>query len=334
MKRSKGVFELFLRSFKNRLILVYTVFMCLIGLVFFISGILAYQRTYYSRATEYIQEITNQTGHNLQQSITRADFLSYSILANTNVQAHLKTANRQDADSKALFDAKSGIWNELISLSQSSNGLNSLSVFSLTGLEYTYQKSYGRAVEPRFEPDMIYHANGSLIWRVLDDGRQISAARAILSLETMRPIGYIYMVFEESSILALVEDIADTCSADAFLLDADEAVLVARQRLDDAAPVEAPATLAEIRLNRPDAVLFQGATLSNGWRVVLAVPPSTFWSSIYDFIYIILLATGKGKAKAIAEAIKGNITPKMPASLLQVHPNVQFLLDEEAASLL
>ena len=49
---------------------------------------------------------------------------------------------------------------------------------------------------------------------------------------------------------------------------------------------------------------------------------------------IILLATGKGKARAIAQAIKGNITPKMPASLLQVHPNVQFLLDEDAASVL
>ena len=47
---------------------------------------------------------------------------------------------------------------------------------------------------------------------------------------------------------------------------------------------------------------------------------------------IILLATGKGKARAIAQAIKGNITPKIPASLLQVHPNVQFLLDEDAAS--
>ena len=50
--------------------------------------------------------------------------------------------------------------------------------------------------------------------------------------------------------------------------------------------------------------------------------------------HIILLATGEGKAKAIKAAIQGNITPKMPASLLQVHPNVQFLLDEAAASLL
>ena len=49
---------------------------------------------------------------------------------------------------------------------------------------------------------------------------------------------------------------------------------------------------------------------------------------------IILLATGKDKAPAIAAAVKGNITPRMPASLLQVHPNVQFLLDEAAASLL
>ena len=49
---------------------------------------------------------------------------------------------------------------------------------------------------------------------------------------------------------------------------------------------------------------------------------------------IILLATGKEKAEAIRRAVKGNIDPQMPASLLQVHPNVQFLLDEGAASLL
>ena len=47
---------------------------------------------------------------------------------------------------------------------------------------------------------------------------------------------------------------------------------------------------------------------------------------------VILLATGKGKAPAIARAVKGQIDPDMPASILRAHQNCQFLLDEEAAS--
>lgn len=49
---------------------------------------------------------------------------------------------------------------------------------------------------------------------------------------------------------------------------------------------------------------------------------------------VILLATGKGKAQAVYGAIRGEVTPMNPASVLQLHQNVQFLLDEEAASLL
>jgi len=49
---------------------------------------------------------------------------------------------------------------------------------------------------------------------------------------------------------------------------------------------------------------------------------------------IILLASGKNKAKAIKEAIEGEINPLCPASYLQSHSNVMFILDEEAASLL
>ena len=47
---------------------------------------------------------------------------------------------------------------------------------------------------------------------------------------------------------------------------------------------------------------------------------------------IILIATGKNKAAAVARALKGPVEPSMPASILQMHPNCQFLLDEDAAS--
>lgn len=47
---------------------------------------------------------------------------------------------------------------------------------------------------------------------------------------------------------------------------------------------------------------------------------------------IVLLASGEEKADAIYGAIYGKITPELPASVLQLHPNVIFIIDKEAAS--
>lgn len=49
---------------------------------------------------------------------------------------------------------------------------------------------------------------------------------------------------------------------------------------------------------------------------------------------IVLVANGAAKAKAIKDALEGEITPWCQASILQLHPNVTFILDEEAASAL
>ena len=47
---------------------------------------------------------------------------------------------------------------------------------------------------------------------------------------------------------------------------------------------------------------------------------------------IALIATGDGKAPAIAAALEGPITTRMPASLLQLHPRVEVYLDRAAAA--
>lgn len=47
---------------------------------------------------------------------------------------------------------------------------------------------------------------------------------------------------------------------------------------------------------------------------------------------IILVATGTNKSGVIKAAFQGPIVPRMPASILRVHPNCQILLDREAAA--
>ncbi|MDR5659833.1 glucosamine-6-phosphate deaminase [Serpentinicella sp. ANB-PHB4] len=49
---------------------------------------------------------------------------------------------------------------------------------------------------------------------------------------------------------------------------------------------------------------------------------------------ILLLASGENKAEAMYKMIKGKVTPKLPASALQLHHDVVVIMDEAAASLL
>ncbi len=53
--------------------------------------------------------------------------------------------------------------------------------------------------------------------------------------------------------------------------------------------------------------------------------------SILDSRQILLLAFGESKAAALAGAVEGPVTASLPASILQMHPVTQVLLDEPAA---
>ena len=50
--------------------------------------------------------------------------------------------------------------------------------------------------------------------------------------------------------------------------------------------------------------------------------------------HIILIAKGAHKAEMVRQMLLGPVTEEIPASVLQLHPNCEFLLDADAASLL
>lgn len=57
-------------------------------------------------------------------------------------------------------------------------------------------------------------------------------------------------------------------------------------------------------------------------------------SNIMTAKEILLIAKGKNKAKAVKDMLEGPITEAVPASVLQKHPHVTVVLDQDAASLL
>jgi glucosamine-6-phosphate deaminase len=49
---------------------------------------------------------------------------------------------------------------------------------------------------------------------------------------------------------------------------------------------------------------------------------------------VLLIATGKDKAEIVKQSFFGPVTPMVPASILQFHPDVTVIVDEAAASLI
>lgn len=56
--------------------------------------------------------------------------------------------------------------------------------------------------------------------------------------------------------------------------------------------------------------------------------------SIMRSRHILLLASGEAKAEAVAAAVEGPVTQMVPASILQLHPDVTFIVDQAAAQYL
>ena len=67
------------------------------------------------------------------------------------------------------------------------------------------------------------------------------------------------------------------------------------------------------------------------------VPKFAITMGIKNIMYskkIVLIASGKSKAEVINKAINDEITEELPASILQLHPDLTVVIDEDAASMI
>ena len=74
-----------------------------------------------------------------------------------------------------------------------------------------------------------------------------------------------------------------------------------------------------------------------GFNEPEAVPEKAFTMGIKSIMqskHILLIANGEKKAQIIRDAFFGPVTPKVPASILQLHNNVTVIVDKEAGKLI
>ena len=103
-----------------------------------------------------------------------------------------------------------------------------------------------------------------------------------------------------------------------------------------------------IGFNEPDAIFekathcvdLQESTIEANKRFFASaddVPKQAYTMGIGTIMKakkILLVASGKDKAEIVKKAFFGPVVPQVPASILQFHPDVTIVVDEDAASLL
>jgi len=73
-------------------------------------------------------------------------------------------------------------------------------------------------------------------------------------------------------------------------------------------------------------------TFGNRWRSVPTHGLTMGMGTIASARGVVLIATGAHKAAIVRRALTGPVTPHVPASLLQLHPNLVIALDRAAAA--
>ena len=103
-----------------------------------------------------------------------------------------------------------------------------------------------------------------------------------------------------------------------------------------------------IGFNEPDEVFFPAthcvkladSTIDANARFFATrddVPKQAYTMGIWGIMQakkVLMVVNGKNKAQAVKAALTGPVDPKVPASILQLHPDFTMVADEEALSLL
>jgi two-component system sensor histidine kinase YesM len=276
------------------------VFMFLIlatgGIIAFFSMVV-YRYHHLVLTKTYLSDVTRQTTNNLEERILKIEDINVQLLTNTAVQKQLSILADADETDQNLFELRNigkTLKRELESFALPTSDVVSMSIVSDKGDVFSVNKVTGRGIEFAFNKEEIYAAKGTTLWGVVGSENDICIAKAILNLSTMKPIGYISMVYESEYLSNIVKDNSTEYSAAAYVVDENQKIVATNR--EQYILTTFPYELQQLRqsdtqyenLDGKDYYYYIGNEMPNGWTLVEAVSVREFHKRTNE----ILIATG------------------------------------------
>ena len=287
----KGKGKLKITGIRKKMLLVFAVLITITGAGISVFSAAVFKQGYGKISKVYLQDITQQTTNNLENMIQTIEDINIQILSSSVIQEQLEIVNGQEMELYSIRNISKIVERELETNALFSSDVVSLSVFSKSGLEFSVKKITGRGTDLAFSEREIYAANGTTLWGLVGPDDDICIAKAILDLTTMRPIGYINIVYEREYFGDIVRDNSTEYSGACYVVDRDGVITVTNHEryLGDKFPVE----IEKLResetwrydiLNGTNSFYYVGNEMPNGWTLVEAVSVKEFYKNTYRVI--------------------------------------------------
>ncbi|MCP1110543.1 cache domain-containing sensor histidine kinase [Ohessyouella blattaphilus] len=271
-------------SLRKKMLLVFTLLIIVTGsILFFFSGAV-YRYSYAAISRTYLEDVTEQTTNNIENFINSIEDINLQILTNSVIQNQLQDVNQNDMNSFELRNASKLIERELEPYVLATSNVVSMSVVSLNEMVFSVNKVTGRGIDFAFSTDEIYQANGTSIWSLVGPEQSICIAKAILDLKTMKPIGYINMVYEAEYLDSFLRNDSTEYSGMIYLVDALGTIVstthdgyVGESFPMDIKELESSEVSSYDILNEKESFYYVGNVMPNGWTLVKAVAVEDFY---------------------------------------------------------
>lgn len=216
-------------SIRKRMMVIFAVLITVTGIGIAGLFVAVFRYGYSSLSKVYLQDVNRQTTSNLENNIQKIEDMNVQILSSQVIQSQLRIVNEEKMDSYALARCRQKIERELSNWALYASYVVSVSVISREGIEFAVKKVETGGTQFGFTEDEIYAANGTSLWGITGEKNRICVAKAILDLNTMKPAGYINIVYENSYFADILEDNSSQYSGASYMLNADERIMVSNR---------------------------------------------------------------------------------------------------------
>ena len=283
-------------SIRKRMMMIFAVLISLTGLGIAALFIFVFRNGYSALSQVYLKDITRQTTNNLENNIQKIEDINLQILTSQTIQDQLKIVNEEPLDTFGLQQCRQKIERELATEGLYASYVVSVSVISLEGIEFSVKKEETIGTLFGFTEEEIYEANGTSLWGLAGDTDRICVAKAILDFDTMKPIGYINIVYENSYFSSILEDNSTEYSAASYIVNDQGRIMPTNNSPYQG--TEFPMDIQILRkqdkavydlLNSTQAFYYVGDEMPNCWTLVQTVSVKEFYKNMKRRIIITAL---------------------------------------------
>lgn len=283
-------------SIRKKMMVVFVVLITVTGIGIASLFAIVFRYGYSSLSQIYLNDINEQTTNNLENNIQKIEDINVQILSSQVIQSQLKIVNEKCLDSYDLAQCRQKIERELSNWALYASYVVSVSVISREGIEFAVKKIETGGTQFGFAEDEIYEANGSSLWGITGEKNRICVAKAILDFDTMKPAGYINIVYENSYLSDILADNSSKYSGASYVVNTHGRIMVANK--EGYVGENFPVKLSDLRASNTSrydmfsstqAFYFVGNEMPNGWSLVQTVSVKEFNK---EMNHLIVLAAG------------------------------------------